>query len=235
MTGGDDQMSQILLPLRLQDHAVFESFLANGNESLLAYLQKMAASPAGDGVFLHGAPATGKTHLLQAVCAAAGDAAAFVPLDELASSDPSLLQGMASRQFVCIDDLQRVVGNNAWEQALFAFINEATDAGSIVAVAATAAPRELGVGLADLQSRLSRLPVFQINALDDAARREALQLRASFRGFELPDEVAAYLLTHATRDMATLYRLLDRLDTESLVAKRRLTIPFVRETLQSID
>ncbi len=33
--------------------------------------------------------------------------------------------------------------------------------------------------------------------------------------------------------MATLYGLLDRLDAASLVAQRRLTVPFVKEVLES--
>jgi chromosomal replication initiation ATPase DnaA len=35
--------------------------------------------------------------------------------------------------------------------------------------------------------------------------------------------------------MASLYLLLDKLDTEALIAQRRLTIPFVREVLQRLD
>ena len=35
--------------------------------------------------------------------------------------------------------------------------------------------------------------------------------------------------------MRNLYRLLDRLDVESLAAQRRLTIPFVREVLARLD
>jgi chromosomal replication initiation ATPase DnaA len=35
--------------------------------------------------------------------------------------------------------------------------------------------------------------------------------------------------------MASLYRLLDKLDTEALIAQRRLTIPFVREVMQRLE
>jgi DnaA family protein len=58
-----------------------------------------------------------------------------------------------------------------------------------------------------------------------------LQLRARQRGFELPDDVAHYLLRRAPRDPASLFALLDRLDYASLAAQRKLTIPFVRELL----
>ncbi len=72
-----------------------------------------------------------------------------------------------------------------------------------------------------------------MQALDEAERAAALQLRAGHRGIDLPDETAVYLLRRVSRDMASLYAMLDRLDLEALRAKRRLTIPFVRDVLKS--
>jgi len=74
--------------------------------------------------------------------------------------------------------------------------------------------------------------VFHVQGLDDEQRIGALQLRARHRGLELPGETARYLLKRSKRDMASLYRLLDKLDLEALRAQRRLTIPFVRDVLQ---
>jgi DnaA family protein len=60
-------------------------------------------------------------------------------------------------------------------------------------------------------------------------------LRARHRGLELPDDTAKFMLSRSRRDMASLYRLLDKLDTEALIAKRRLTVPFVRDVLAATD
>jgi DnaA family protein len=78
------------------------------------------------------------------------------------------------------------------------------------------------------------LPVFRVEPLDEAGRVQALRLRASQRGLELPDDTARFLLNRSRRDMTSLYRLLDTLDTEALIAQRRLTIPFVREVMQRL-
>ncbi len=59
----------------------------------------------------------------------------------------------------------------------------------------------------------------------------ALSLRAKWRGFELPTATARYLLTHTERQAASLFGLFDKLVAESLEAGRRLTVPFVKETL----
>ncbi|MDJ0709769.1 MAG: DnaA regulatory inactivator Hda [Woeseiaceae bacterium] len=225
-------MNQLALPLQLADHAVFASFLAGDNETLVATLVDLSGGHAGQGCWLWGPAASGKTHLLQAVCDAAGDRSAYLPLDMLEAAGPGILEGLESRDLVCIDDAQRVAGNDDWEIALFSFYNALHEAGGQLIVAATTTPRESEFALADLASRLSKLPVFQLQPLSEQQRVAALQLRARHRGLELPGETAAFMLKRSRRDMASLYRLLDRLDLEALKAKRRLTIPFVRGVLK---
>jgi DnaA family protein len=224
-------MSQMVLPLRLADHAVFASFLSHGNEMLVATLTGLSTGDTGQGCWLWGPHATGKTHLLQAVCDCAGDRSIYVPLAMLADAGPGMLEGLATRDLICLDDFDCIAGNEQWEVALFNLYNDLYDAGGQLVVSAKSAPRECGIELADLASRLSRLAVFHLRPLDDQQRVAALQLRARHRGLELPDETAAYLLKRSRRDMSSLYRLLDKLDLEALRAQRRLTIPFVRDVL----
>jgi DnaA family protein len=225
-------MTQLALPLQLADHAVFASFLDHGNETLVSTLVGLSSGDAGQGCWLWGSPATGKTHLLQAVCDQAGDRSVYLPLDMLAAAGPEILEGLASRGLVCIDNIDRVAGQDEWEVALFNLFNDLQESDGQLIVSARSAPRECGIVLADLASRMSRLPVFQVRALDEQQRVAALQLRARHRGLELPDDTAAYMLKRSRRDMASLYGLLDKLDLEALRAQRRLTIPFVRDVLQ---
>ncbi len=225
-------MSQLALPLQLADHAVFASFLDSGNETLVATLADIAVGGEGHGCWLWGAASTGKTHLLQAVCDEAGDRAVYVPLSMVADAGPGILEGLASRELICIDDVDLVTGQTEWEMALFDLSNRIFDAGAQLIVSAASAPRECPIELADLQSRFARLPVFQLRVLDEDERVCALQLRSKHRGLELPDDTARYLLKRSRRDMASLYEVLDRLDREALRAKRRLTIPFVRDVLE---
>ena len=226
-------MSQLALPLRLADHAVFDSYLGTGNEALVAMLTELADDLDGQGCWLWGSAAVGKTHLLQAVCDRAGDRSVYVPLRMLREAGPALLDGLESREIVCLDDIESVAGDAAWEEALFALCNQVFDADGTMLVTAAMSPRECPVNLPDLQSRLVRLPTFQVHALDEQARVTALQLRAKHRGLDLPDETANYLLSRSRRDMASLYELLDKLDDEALRAKRRLTVPFVKSVLEA--
>lgn len=225
-------MSQLALPLKLQDHAVFESFWPVGNDAAVALLSSIATDGEGPGCWLWGLAATGKTHLLQSVCERMGDQSVYLPLATFCDAGPGILDGLASRHCVCLDDLDRVAGRADWEQALFRLYNQVTDASGVIVIAAATAPRECGFSLADLESRCARLPVFHLQPLADADRIKALQLRARHRGLDLPEETAVYLLTRSKRDMANLYALLDELDSAALQAQRRLTIPFVREALR---
>jgi DnaA family protein len=224
-------LSQLALPLKLQDHAVFESFLPAGNEALVAFLKDAVETDGGPGGWIWGAPSTGKTHLLQAVCERAGDRAQFLPLSEFGNAGPEILDGLQNRRFVCLDDVDSVAGDGAWELGLFGLFNALGDAGGVLICAAAASPRECQFELPDLVSRFSRLPAFHVHALEDAERIESLQLRARHRGLDLPADTASYLLTRSKRDMSSLYAILDKLDTEALKAQRRLTIPFVREVI----
>lgn len=227
-------VSQLVLPLRLADHAVFATFLDTGNEAMVGLLGDLArfATFAGGGCWLWGAPSTGKTHLLQAACECADDRSVYLPMRLLSDAGPGVLEGLASRDLVCIDDIERIVGDDAWERALFILCNDIADVDGRLIVAASTSPRECPITLADLKSRLSRLPTFHLRPLAEADRVTALQLRARHRGLDLPSETARYLLNRSRRDMGSLYRLLDKLDLEALRAKRRLTIPFVREVMK---
>jgi DnaA family protein len=233
------ELSQLALPLSLQDRGVFESFWPADNEALVAYLTNLTdAAPqavVSAGCWLWGVAATGKTHLLHAVCERLGDDAVFLPLERFVDARPGILEGLASRRCVCLDNIDAVAGVDEFELALFALLNQIADRQGLLVVSAKAAPRDCGFQLADLQSRLSRLPVFRVEPLNEAGRIQALRLRASQRGLELPDDTARFLLNRSRRDMASLYLLLDKLDTEALIAQRRLTIPFVREVMQRLE
>ncbi|MEM9688714.1 MAG: DnaA regulatory inactivator Hda [Pseudomonadota bacterium] len=227
-------MSQLALPIRLDDHAVFATFHRAGNEATVDALERIADGAPG-GAWLSGPQATGKTHLLQAVCERAGDDAVYLSAALLIEAGPPMLDGLESRRLIAIDDAERLLGRTDFETALFGLYNLLMDHGSSMVLSAAAPRRELAVQLADLESRLAQLPAFRLSPLDDAERIAALRLRARHRGLELPEETAQYLINRARRDMRRLYTLLDRLDKEALRAQRRLTVPFVRHVLGSAD
>ena len=222
-------MKQLALPVRLRADAVFDSFAGGLNTEIVAALRV----PGTDPVWLWGARGIGKTHLLQAACAAAGSAAAaYFPLAISAGLPPEALHGFASRGLLCVDDVDAIAGELRWERMLFQLFNEAAEMRTRLIFAASAPPRALPWALDDWRSRAAACVVYQLRELDDAGRVEALRLRAKQRGLQLPPETADYLLRRMPRDLSSLLGLLDHLDEASLAAQRRLTIPFIRDALE---
>ncbi|MFA7618991.1 MAG: DnaA regulatory inactivator Hda [Thiohalomonadaceae bacterium] len=221
--------SQLALRLALPDSATLANFHMGDNGALLHALK--SDEPF---IYLWGNPGAGKSHLLQAACHAAadaGDCPAYLPLRDLIATDPEVFEGLEAAGLVCLDDVDAIAGRQAWEQALFHLYNRVRDAGGRMLATGPAAPAGLDIRLPDLVSRLSWGPVFQLHALDDEGKMAALRARARARGLELSEDVAAYLMRRFARDPHSLFALLDRIDAASLVAKRRITIPFLRELL----
>ncbi len=228
-------MRQIPLGLRLPDRAVFASFLPARNAEALAHAQQVALGGGTTLSWLCGPVSAGKTHLLQAICAAASERAraGYVPLAQVAALGVGVLEGFPQLQCLCLDDLDRVAGSLEWEHAIFGLLRELEDSGGRLVMSAVAPPSLLPWALPDLGSRCSAAAVFQLRPLDETEQQEALTLRARLRGVELPEETLRWLQRRFPRDMRSLYELLDTLDEAALAAQRRLTIPFIREVLRS--
>jgi DnaA-homolog protein len=221
-------VKQLALGVRLRADAVFESFWPGENGEIVAALRLPGAEP----LWLWGATGSGKTHLLQAVCAATGDAAAYFPLTRSLALPPEALAGFERTPVLCVDDVDAVAGDPAWERALFRLYNEAAELHTRLIFAAASPPRQPDWQLEDWRSRAAACVVYQLQELDDAGRVEALRLRAAQRGLQLPPETSEYLLRRVPRDLHSLFEILDQLDEASLVAQRRLTIPFIRAALE---
>jgi DnaA family protein len=230
-------VKQLALGVRLRADAVFESFWPGLNAEIVAALRAPGTAP----LWLWGASGTGKTHLLQAVCAAsdmsagspaAGPPAAYFPLIRSLALPPEALAGFERARVLCVDDVDAVAGDMAWEKALFRLFNEAAELHTRLIFAAAAPPRQSDWRLEDWGSRAAACTVYQLRELDDEGRVEALRLRAAQRGLQLPHETSEYLLKRMPRDLRSLFDILDQLDEASLVAQRRLTIPFIRDALE---
>ncbi len=224
-------MKQLALGVRLRADAVFASYWPGLNAEVVAALQTPGTAP----LWLWGAYGSGRTHLLQAVCAAAGEAAAYFPLDRSLDLPAEALAGFERSPVLCIDDVDAVAGDLEWERALFRLFNEAAELRTRLIFAAAAPPRQGNWALEDWRSRAAACVVYQVRELDDDGRLEALRLRAAQRGLQLPHETSEFLLKRMPRDLRSLFDILDELDEASLIAQRRLTIPFIRDALEKLS
>ncbi len=229
-------ISQLAFELTPFADRTFSNFISGENQALLVALKRLIAGQGERFIYCCGSHGVGRTHLLQACCHALHDE----PVMYLPAAAPGIvsdmLQGLEYMHLVCIDDIDCVMGDSEWEEALFHFYNRAIDSGIRLVVAATKSPTQLDCLLPDLRSRLAWGPVFNVTELNDEDKIKALQLRALERGFEISKEVGDFLLRYCPRDMLALFKLLDQLDQASLAEQRKLTIPFVKSIIiQSED
>ena len=229
--------AQIPLHLALSRGRRFGNFeVTPENAELVDAVRRVASDRSPERVLIVGDAGSGKSHLLEAASAAAsrdGHGVAFAPMREWISQRVDAVRGLGRGGLVCIDDIDATAGNRRWEEALLGLIESSASRRTRMLLSAGSMPSAIPFALADLRSRLSAATTYRLRQLDDESRGRALRRHAGARGIEMPDDVVGYVLARHRRDMRSLVALLDRLDYHSMARKRRLTVPLVRELIES--
>lgn len=227
-------MAQIPLALTLESHASFDNFVPGRNRAAMEHLRGIACDGRPESIWLSGAGGTGKSHLLTAGCRAATEAGARAMLITLTpDADPAMLGGLDGIAVLALDDLQRVAGRADWERALFVVLDARLQRGGLL-LAASDRPQDCGFELPDLVSRASAAAGYRLAPLDDEELALAITRQAATRGLDLDEAAANYLLQRLRRDLGELSAWLDRIDQAALARQRRITIPLLREIIESV-
>jgi DnaA family protein len=211
-------MKQLLLDFAHHPAPTFGNFVPGRNVEPLAAVRAALAGIPERVLYLWGETGSGKTHLLRAF-------AASRPQARYVSGEDYL--GTESGGTLVVDDVERL--GEAKQVALFNAFNER--AFELLVVSAHAAPKDVALRR-DLATRLATGLTYRLLPLSDDEKSAALAAHARARGFVLGGEVAAYLLTHARRDMPSLIQALDVLDRYSLETGRPITVPLLKAALQ---
>lgn len=212
-------MTQLLLGIAPEWVPSLDNFVAGRNAELLAALRQALATGRGT-IYLWGETGSGKSHLLQATvrqARAAGQAARYAD---------AVVPEVA--EVVAVDGVERL--DDAQQVQLFALFNHVREQGGVLLVSGPCAPAQLALR-DDLRTRLGWGLVYQVQALNDAEKAEALHQHAAARGFTLPPEVIGYLLRHGRRDLPGLLATLDALDAHCLRLKRAASVPLLKEVM----
>jgi DnaA family protein len=156
--------------------------------------------------------------------------AAFIYLWGPAGSGKSHLLNAARNLGAHIADNVHLLDNEA-QIELFNTYNQLKDAGGKLITAGLHAPTQMNLRN-DLATRLAWGLVYQLQALSDVEKTEALKNHATERGIRLPAEVIAYCLRYLRRDLPTLMSVLNALDEWSLTEKKPVTVPMLKKLLR---
>jgi len=226
---------QIPLQLEPRRNSRFDDFVAGPNGATVDAVRSLVDANDAS-LFLHGPEGSGKTHLLNAACHACrehGRTAFYLGLRHLPPGAVDSLSGLESMDLVCIDDLHLVAGNEAWEEGLFHFINRLRERRGCLLVASPQRLSVLPLQLPDLASRLAWGMRLELAPLEDEDKLAVIRGQAESLGFELPDEVAIYLIRRGHRSMKRLVDTVEQLRHAAFTEKRRITVPLAREVLRN--
>jgi len=200
-----------------------DNFVAGRNAEAVAALHALVQGGGERFVLLWGVEGSGRSHLLHAV--ANGAPSLWIdPATREMSFDPGV------RIYVADDvdcyDAER-------QQQVFVLQNDVRASREAVLLASASAPPAQLALRDDVRTRLAWGLVYQLHALTDAEKEEALRTHATSRGLALPTDVLKYLMTHMPRDLSTQIAILDALDGYALAAQRSITVPLIREWAQT--
>ena len=212
-------MRQLLLDFDRAPAPTFANFVTGANAELAHALEAAIGRAFPDRVvYVWGESAAGKSHLLKAFVNSTKGAQYAAAKD---------LRDDQMRGVLAVDDVHQLPEDR--QVALFNAFNER--AFDFLLVAANASPRDVPIRR-DLATRLATGLTYRVAALTDAEKGAALRAHAKSRGFAIPEDVTAYLMTHARRDMGSLIGALDSLDKYSLETGRAITVPLLKAALQ---
>lgn len=220
-------MKQLALELASPPAPTLDNFVVGGNAEVVAALRAFARGDSREHcIYLWGGSGSGRTHLLCATLQALREAGRIARL----YTAPDGIGAAAANDAIGVDDVQHLSAPAQIE--LFNIFNELSDGSGMLVVTGDVPPARLPLR-ADLQTRLAWGLVYEVHALSEDDRRRAVLGYAAARGFELPREVADYLLARVPRDLDSLRAMVDLLDRLSLEQKRAITVPLAREVLQA--
>ncbi|WP_374290261.1 chromosomal replication initiator DnaA [Paenirhodobacter enshiensis] len=212
------------LPVR-QARGRDDFFVAPPNALALATLDDCAGWPSGR-MLLIGPEGAGKSHLA-AIWAETQDA----PVLSAAALTDAEAPAVARHGAVVIEDAHRIATRPAAEEALFHLHNLMQAEGGRMLLTAASPPRDWGVHLPDLASRMAALASVRIGPPDDALLSAVLVKLFADRQTKVPRSLIPWLVGHMDRSFDAARRLVAALDARAVAEGRPLSRAMAAEVL----
>ncbi|MGQ0566817.1 MAG: chromosomal replication initiator DnaA [Gemmobacter sp.] len=204
-------------------------FAAPSNAAALAAVEGWRGWPGGR-MLLVGPTGAGKTHLAH-VFAAACRGAVVVPARGLVEADVPRLAALPG---VAVEDAEAVAGDRAAETVLFHLHNLVLAEGGRLLLTAALPPRDWGVGLPDLLSRMQAAPLVRVEPPCDALLSALLEKLFADRQIEVTPSLIRWLVPRIERSFAAAGEVVARLDAAALARRQPLTRKLAAEVLGQV-
>lgn len=203
-------------------------FAAPSNAAALAAVEGWRGWPGGR-LVLAGPEGSGKSHLVQIWAEAAG--AAVVPAERLAGA---ALTALAEGGRVAIEDAHRLGGSAAAERAALHLANLLAEGAGHLMLAGRGAPRDWGIALPDLASRIAAAPQVRLEPPDDALLAAVLVKLLSDRQIAPDPDLVPWIVARMHRSLAAAGAVVAALDARSLARGRPVGRALAAEVLEEL-
>lgn len=221
---------QLALDLTIPPALSRADFLTTAaNRDARAMLDAPARWPQGR-LLLIGGPGAGKTHLAGVWAAEHGAHVTQGWTLTPANADELVPEGGA----LVIEDAEEIGGQPEAEQGLFHLWNLSGARQALLLISARASPRDWGLRLPDLRSRLETAAQALLGPPDDALLPAVLVKLFADRQLQAPPEVIDWLSLRMERDLDLARRLVAAIDRESLAGRRAITRRLAAELLDKL-
>lgn len=215
---------QLILPLTLPPSFEMGDFIpSSANEEALSWLGKWPIWPQRT-LLIYGDKGCGKTHLASIWKAQAH----LLAPGEITVRALDLLLATPDQHFV-LDDAEKV----ADEEAFFHLLNAVRGAQGSLLLLSDLHPQQWEMTLPDLKSRLNALFSVKIQEPDDLLIKGLIKKYFADQQIPLADEVRNYLFHHLPRSYSGLLTSFERINENALSQKRSITIPLVKNVLET--
>lgn len=222
-------MKQIPFSFPKFDFNKFDFFHSNiVNRETIALIDNLFKFNYKDNrIYLWGPSAVGKTHILIATIKK------FLNLNkeviDLSFIDDNDTFDLGSIDLFFLDDIDRADGKI--QNNLFNIFNMSENENAAIFITGNLPPNQMLLR-PDLRTRISQCLVLNLKELEDEEKKDVLLKRSYFMGINLKLEIIDYLVKNYNRNMHELIKLIEKIDKESIIQKKRITIPFIKSFME---
>jgi chromosomal replication initiator protein len=193
-------------------------------------------------LYIFGGRNLGKTHLLISIgnqSASMGEKALYVHGADFIQKTDENTNG-SSGEFVSIlsnvdlfllDAVDHIAGQRASQEKLYLIFNTLVEKGKKIAFAGNLNPANLEGTESYLTSRFQWGMSAELKPMDDETTAKIISKLAKDIGLVIPDKIIDYLLTRIPRDFMSIKHTITKINQESYIQKKKVTVPMVKATL----
>ena len=135
---------------------------------------------------------------------------------------------------IVLDRLDLAPTDSNWELGIFNLYNKLNEADKSKIIFLSDKPlNSIEFNLKDLQSRISSISAMSFAELNDEEKRILMELIFNKRGISIDNSVLSYALERSSRNLENIINLVQKIDEYSLSKKRNITVPLLKEILES--